>query len=111
MTGHHEDREIFRVDKFIVPDARREHFLEMVEKTHEVLRRQEGFVRDVILEKDAGPGVFNIVTLVQWADDSYLRGAVEAVARRHAELGFDKTAAMAEMDVTPDLGTYRRVGP
>ncbi len=109
MTEHNEDREIFRVDKFIVPDKSRERFLGMVEQTHEVLRNQEGFVRDVVLEKETGPGVYNIVTVVQWTDERYLPGAVEAVARRHAELDFDRNTAITEMDVTPDLGNYRRV--
>jgi hypothetical protein len=37
---------VFRVDKFVVPAAAREEILDKVKATHEVLRRQQGFVQD-----------------------------------------------------------------
>lgn len=43
-------KEIFRVDKFVVPAHAREEFPMRVHATHEVLRTQAGFVRDAILE-------------------------------------------------------------
>ena len=57
---------IFRVDKFVVPRSARDEFLSRVKVTHEVLRRQPGFVRDNLLEQFSGPGEFNIVTIAEW---------------------------------------------
>ena len=51
-----EKTSIYRVDKFIVPQAAREEFLKKVHDTHSVLRHQPGFIRDTILEQVAGPG-------------------------------------------------------
>jgi len=54
---------IFRVDKFVVPEASRGEFLSRIRDTHALLRQQPGFVRDAILEQASGPGRFNIVTI------------------------------------------------
>ena len=61
---------VYRVDKFVVPESAREEFLTKIRETHELLRRQPGFVRDAILEQIAGPGRFNIVTVAEWEDQS-----------------------------------------
>ncbi|HWP45863.1 MAG TPA: hypothetical protein VNM22_01765 [Candidatus Limnocylindrales bacterium] len=60
-TGH-----IYRVDKFVVPNSARDEFMARVKATHEVLRKQRGFVQDILLEQFAGPGEFNFVTIVEW---------------------------------------------
>jgi heme-degrading monooxygenase HmoA len=56
----------YRVDKFAVPAEGRAEFLERVASTHALLRTQKGFVRDLILEQQSGPGALNFVTLVEW---------------------------------------------
>jgi hypothetical protein len=55
------------VDKFEVPDDARDEFWTQVRLTHTVLRRQAGFLGDVLLEKDSGPARFNVVTMVKWS--------------------------------------------
>lgn len=57
---------VFRVDKFVVPVEAREEIIGKVRMTHELLRRQEGFVQDFLLEQFSGPGEFNLVTIVEW---------------------------------------------
>ncbi|TIT70125.1 MAG: antibiotic biosynthesis monooxygenase, partial [Mesorhizobium sp.] len=57
---------VFRVDKFVVPAAAREEILSKVRTTHELLRQQQGFVQDFLLEQFSGPGEFNLVTIVEW---------------------------------------------
>lgn len=52
------------MDKFKVPRAARNDFLERVLSIHELLRTQPGFVQDFVLEQVGGPGSFNIVTIV-----------------------------------------------
>src|SRR3546814_2574090 len=38
-------KRLYRVDKFLVPDEAREEYLQNLRATHELLRKQPGFVR------------------------------------------------------------------
>ena len=98
---------LFRIDKFVVPIASLGEFAALVGRTHEILQRQDGFVRDLVLEQISGPGEFNIVTLVEWADDRTYQAAVGAIARFHEEIGFDRRATVNRLGVRADLGLYR----
>ncbi|WP_018183733.1 antibiotic biosynthesis monooxygenase family protein [Kaistia granuli] len=99
-------RPLYRVDKFIVPAEARDEFLARVRDTHGVLRRQEGFVRDLILEQQSGPGAFNIVTVVEWANEDVVGRVSEAVAKYHAAIGFDRNETLARLGITADIANY-----
>lgn len=79
-TGH-----LYRVDKFIVPEHARAEFLGRVGATHDLLRKQPGFVRELLLEQVGGPGEFNIVTLVEWESDKAIERARETVTALHKQ--------------------------
>lgn len=64
MVRRRNAQRTYRVDKFKVPRAARNDFLERVLSIHELLRTQPGFVQDFVLEQVGGPGSFNIVTIV-----------------------------------------------
>jgi hypothetical protein len=98
---------VHRVDKFVVPGASLDEFAALIGRTHEVLQRQEGFVRDLVAEQISGPGEFNIVTLVEWVDQRSYEAAVEAIARFHQEIGFDGRATASRLGVRGDIGIYR----
>lgn len=101
---------LFRVDKFIVPTEARDAFMEKVEATHAILRRQPGFVRDMLLEQTGGPGRFNIMTLVEWTDAAAVEGAKVAVQAMHALMDFNPPVFMATLGIEADLGQYRLIG-
>lgn len=98
---------LYRIDKFVVPTTSLGEFAALVGRTHEILQRQDGFVRDMVLEQISGPGEFNIVTLVEWADHRSYQAAAEAIARFHEEIGFDRRATVNRLDVEADIGVYR----
>lgn len=100
---------VYRVDKFAVPAAGRDEFLGRVRTTHDLLRRQPGFVRDLVLENHARPGSVDIVTLVEWESEAAIAPVVEAVARLHREIGFDRQEMLTRLGIRADLGTYRGV--
>ena len=53
-TDHaHIESAVYRVDKFVVPAAARQEFLERVTQTHQILRGQAGLIRDLILEQSS----------------------------------------------------------
>lgn len=51
-----KSQHIHRADRFVVPDAARQEFLGRVRSTHQLLKAQPWFVRDVVLEQSSGPG-------------------------------------------------------
>ena len=77
------DGSVFRVDKFVVPAAAREEIIGKVKATHELLRRQDGFVQDFLLEQFSGPGEFNLVTIVEWESQAAVDKVVPIVKAAH----------------------------
>jgi heme-degrading monooxygenase HmoA len=100
---------VYRIDKFIVPEAAKPEFLARVEKTHRILRDCPGFVRDDVFEQYDGSGRFNLMTLVEWASREAVEGAIHAVeAARKAE-GFDPRPLMARLGISADMALYRSI--
>lgn len=97
------------MDGFRVPAAARAEFLERVGETHAFLRRQPGFVEDHLLEKTAGPGMLNLVTIAVWADAAAVEAAKAAVQAWRRETGFDPQALMTRLGIEAELGNYRKI--
>lgn len=100
---------VYRVDKFVVPNAARDEFLARVQATHEVLRKQPGFVQDNLLEQFAGPGEFNFVTVLEWEDQMYIEGARKAVMALHEQSDFNPQALYERLHIRADVANYREV--
>ena len=100
---------VYRVDKFIVPEAARDEFLKTVRHTHELLRKQPGFQWDQLLEQQSGPGSFNIVTIAEWKNDEAMTAASVVIQADRETTGLDPRALMHRLNVTPDLGNYREL--
>jgi len=99
-------RHIYRVDKFVVPDAARQEFLGKVRSTHQLLKAQPGFVRDVVLEQTSGPGRFNFVTMVEWQSQSAMEAAKAVVMAAHAKSGFNPRELFARLGIEADIANY-----
>ena len=107
---HDPSASIYRVDRFVVPEAARAEFLSKIQLTHELLRTLPGFRQDMILEKPAEDGALTVMTLVEWESAQAIENARAAVAALHAEVGFDARATMARLGITVELGSYTPVG-
>ena len=97
----------FRIDKFIVPGAARQAFIDAVDDTDSVMRRQPGFVRHDLLEQVGGPGEYNFVTVAEWESDAVIPTVAAAIARHHAIRCFDRNAFFARHGIRADIATYR----
>ncbi|MER8375627.1 antibiotic biosynthesis monooxygenase [Mesorhizobium sp. M1406] len=100
---------VFRVDKFVVPAAAREEILAKVRTTHELLRLQQGFVQDFVLEQFSGPGEFNLVTIVEWENQTAVDRVVPIVTAEHARAGFNRQETIARLGVRADIANYQRI--
>jgi len=97
----------YRIDKFIVPAAARQAFIDAVDATDAVMRAQPGFVRHDLLEQVGGPGEFNFVTVAEWESDAVIPVVAAAIARHHAERRFDRNAFLTTHGIRADIATYR----
>lgn len=100
---------VFRIDSFIVPQPAREDFLQRVTATHQILRRQTGFVLDRIVERPLGDGTSRLITIVEWAGADAIAGAVRAVRQAHAGDGFSAADFIADNGIVADIGMYQPV--
>ncbi|SFP92994.1 hypothetical protein SAMN03159463_05190 [Mesorhizobium sp. NFR06] len=108
-TNNHRTGSVFRVDKFVVPAQAREEILAKARMTHELLRRQEGFVQDFLLEQFSGPGEFNLVTMVEWESQAAVDKVVPIVKAAHERIAFSAQETIQRLGVKADIANYRRV--
>ncbi|TPM79115.1 antibiotic biosynthesis monooxygenase [Mesorhizobium sp. B2-3-3] len=109
-TNHNVDSgSVFRVDKFVVPAAAREEILVKVRTTHELLRQQQGFLQDFVLEQFSGPGEFNLVTIVEWESQAAVDNVVPIVKVAHERIAFNPQETIARLGVKADVANYQRV--
>ena len=100
---------IYRVDKFVVPSAAREEFLEKARRTHALLQAQPGFLQDFILEQSSGSGEFNFVTIVEWAGQEAFENARQAVQKLHGEMKFNPRETLARLGIKADIANCTRL--
>ena len=101
------DLPLYRIDRFVVPYAARAEFIGRVRMTHEVLRRQPGFVRDLLVEHGGNPGESVIVTIAEWRNLATTEGARAAVTALHARENFNPQEFFARAGIRAEPGNFR----
>lgn len=99
---------LFRVDKFVVPAAVRETFLEGVRSIHQLIGAQPGCVQSHVLEQVGGPGEFNFVTIVEWADAQRMEAARRVITAHQEQAGIDVEAFRARYGIRADVAAYHK---
>jgi len=97
---------IFRINRFTVPAASRTEFMALMGDTLGVIRRQPGFVRDVVLENATGLGASSLMTLIEFAHQSVLPGVIEALAADDRAHGLDRPAELDRLGIRAENGLY-----
>jgi len=110
MSNIREGR-VVRVNRFQVPAEARDEFLSLIERTHEVIRMQAGFIDDMILEQQVGGGIFNLLTVLQFEGEYVLQSVITAVARFDQAAGIDRQALTRRLGVEASVGFYRHAAP
>lgn len=97
---------IFRVDKFKVPAAARDQFLERARASHELLRTIPGFVEDFFLEHTDDSGVSNFVTIVVWQHAQAFHSAKAIVAQQYQKRGDNPGEILNRLGIEADMAAY-----
>jgi antibiotic biosynthesis monooxygenase (ABM) superfamily enzyme len=100
---------VVRVNRFSVPEEARPEFMELLERTHRVMREQPGFIDDMILEQQAGSGILSLITIIRFEGEHVLQPIIAAVARSDREAGIDRQAFSRELGVESHVGFYAPV--
>ncbi|MEP9388338.1 antibiotic biosynthesis monooxygenase [Mesorhizobium sp. KR9-304] len=106
--GHTGER-VYRLDRFVVPVTACQEFLIRVGQTHEILRRQAGFLQDFLLESPGEDGATIVVTMVEWDSRETVDRVVPIVQAAHREMGFSPKETIARLGITAEIGIYQAI--
>lgn len=97
---------VFRIDKFVVPADVRPAFIAQMQRIQSTLRTLPGCLRAHVLDQTGGTGEFNVLTLVEWANEEAVASAIAVVKKKFADEGFDPAVFTRNAGVRSDLGFY-----
>jgi heme-degrading monooxygenase HmoA len=100
---------VYRVDKFVVPAKAELEFLAKVAETHQVLRTLPGCLQEQVLRQTAGPGKFNIVTIVKWNSSAEMDAAKSVITEKQAATGFKPSEFLTRLGIVADIANYAEV--
>ncbi|GGY61079.1 hypothetical protein GCM10011613_00540 [Cellvibrio zantedeschiae] len=98
-----------RVDKFVVPEAVHQQFVEKMKYLQQTLRRLPGCKSANVLSKTEGAGEYNVITLVEWENEAAIADAFSVMQQKFAEEKFDPKEFTRALGVKADLGFYKIV--
>lgn len=97
---------VFRIDKFVVPADVRPAFIAQMQRIQDTLRTLPGCLRAHVLNQTGGTGEFNVLTLVEWANEEAVASAAAFVKKKFADEGFDPVAFTKNAGVRSDQGFF-----
>lgn len=100
---------LYRVDRFVVPEAARDAFLERIVVIRDFLAGQPGCLYNRIAESHREDGLVSMMTIVEWRDRASMESARAAAKAHYAATGFDPQAFMTELGIDPDFGLFADV--
>jgi len=98
---------VYRIDRFNVPAHAFPAFMARLRLTQQLLDKLPGCRQNLVLTQPDLAGEFNLMTVVEWSNESHMAAAKAAMQARYAQERFDPAAFMHELGVQADLGTYR----
>lgn len=101
---------LFRVDKFIVPAAARDEFLDQVSRTGALLGTLDGCLQSHILEQRSRSGDVSIVTIVEWDRAESIERARAEVLALQRRMGVDPREMLARLGIRADMASYSQAG-
>jgi predicted ester cyclase/heme-degrading monooxygenase HmoA len=97
------------IDKFFVPAAAIDEFLERVQINRAFIKKLPGFIEDAAYEYKDKDGNLILVTVAQWQNSEALNNAKEAVQAEYKKQNFDPSAMFKRLNITLDRGIYDQV--
>ena len=94
------------IDRFVVPPAGQQEFLERMALNRRFLRTQPGFQGDQAYGYTDGAGNLVCITVALWENQASVDQAKAAVQQAYQREGFDTKAMMQRLHIQMDRGLY-----
>lgn len=100
---------IYRIDKFIVSAPARTELLSAINKTHHFLREQPGFNQDFIFEQTINLEYSQIVTMVEWENESFVSNAKEKVLTMQHQENYNPKEIIERNNIKAEFSVFKRL--
>lgn len=98
---------IIFIDKFTVPAAAVNEFLERVKMNRDLIKTLPGFIKDAAYSYTDTDGKLVFVTTAVWANKAVFEQARETVQAAYKKEGFDMPQMLKRLGITIDRGVYK----
>lgn len=109
-SGNQQDHIRF-IDKFLVPEAARQEFLQRVAFNRNFIKTLPGFIEDAAYERTDEQGNLIFITIAVWQNEQVLKDAKEAVQAEYQKQGFNPAEFFEKENITMERGTYKEAVP
>jgi steroid delta-isomerase-like uncharacterized protein len=104
----HPDQVQF-IDRFFVPVAAKEAFLERMKINRNFIKTLPGFIRDEVYVSTDQEGNLNCITVALWSNLESVQKAKELVQEEYKKQGFDLPSFLSRYKITIERAMYKRV--
>jgi steroid delta-isomerase-like uncharacterized protein len=104
----HKDHLRF-IDKFLVPAAAKQEFMERVVISRNLLRTLPGFVEDAMFERTDENGNLIFISIAVWENEDAIKNAKEVVQSEYKKQGFNPSEMFERLHITLDRGVYKEI--
>ncbi len=94
------------IDKFFVPAAAKDEFLQRMKYNRGFIHQLEGFIKDNAYFKTEENGNLTVITVAVWRDAQAIINAKEAVFAEYKRIGFNPVEFYERLHIQLERGTY-----
>ncbi len=102
------EQKIF-IDKFFIPKAGINEFMERMNLNRKFLRTLEGFIEDSAYTNMNNEGDLNCLTIAVWENESVLEKAKIKVQATYKEEGFNMNEMFSRLNISMDRAIYSKL--
>jgi predicted ester cyclase len=104
----HPDQVQF-IDRFFVPAAAKEAFLERMKINRDFIKTLPGFIQDEAYVSADAEGNLICITVALWSNIESVKKAKELVQEEYKKQGFDLPGFLSRLKITMERAMYKRV--
>lgn len=94
------------IDKFFVPAAAKDEFLQRMKYNRDFISKLEGFINDNVYFQTDENGNLVIITVAIWHSAQDIANAKEAVFAEYKRIGFNPAEFYERLHIQMDRGVY-----
>jgi heme-degrading monooxygenase HmoA len=94
------------IDKFVVPEAAADEFIQRTASNRRFLRTLPGFLLDAAYERIDENGNIVVVTIVEWESEKAFDNARQLVQAEYERIGFRPAEMLSRLGIALERGAY-----